>query len=359
MKIEEIDRNLKIEKQFDRSDVVFMDVRKPPFRIYGLYAPTEGEDFIRLPAEIAEKTNEGVAHLARHTAGGRVRFKTNSPFIAIRTVMKEITRFPHMPMTGVSGFDLYHHTPDGCDTFLTAFTPPVEMQNGYQSLQKGVGDGRMHTYTIHFPLYNTVSSLEIGLQAGAELEAGEEYLPMAPVVYYGSSITQGGCASRPGNAYQNIISSRSNMDHINLGFSGSARGEEVMARYIASLNMSVFVMDYDHNAPTCAHLEATHEPFFRIIRAAHPTLPIILVSKPDARADEDTAARRHVIYSTYHHALLCGDRHVSFVDGWSFFEPAYHDLCTVDGCHPNDAGFIGMARVLGREISRVLYDNAY
>lgn len=354
MKIEELDKNLLVEKTFDRDDVVFMDVRKAPFKLYGLYKPEEGEEFIRIPSDLARETNEGVAFLAYHTAGGRVRFKTNSPFIAIRAKMKEITRFPHMPMTGVSGFDLYQHTSDGRDTFFNMFTPPVDMTDGYQQISPAINDGEMHTYTIHFPLYNVVSSLEIGLQAGAELEAGDDYLPIAPVVYYGSSITQGGCASRPGNAYQNIISARNNIDHINLGFSGSARGEECMAKYIASLDMSCFVMDYDHNAPNVAHLEATHEKFFRIIREAHPDLPVIFVTKPDARVNEDAIARRNVVYTTYHNAYAAGDRNVSFVDGYSFFEPEYHDICTVDGCHPNDAGFVGMARVLGREITRAM-----
>ena len=100
-------------------------------------------------------------------------------------------------------------------------------------------------------------------------------------------------------------------------------------------------------------------PLQRLLLDLGEAAGVLLRRRLRLAEDEDTAARRHVIYSTYHHALLCGDRHVSFVDGWSFFEPAYHDLCTVDGCHPNDAGFIGMARVLGREISRVLYNNAY
>ena len=127
-----------------------------------------------------------------------------------------------------------------------------------------------------------------------------------------------------------------------------------MANYIAGLKMSVFVMDYDHNAPDPEHLEQTHEKFFRIIREKNPDLPVIFVTKPDAPQDENTVRRRNIVFDTYRRAWERGDRNVSFIDGNSLFEPEYHDICTVDGCHPNDAGMVGMARVIGRELSRVL-----
>ena len=129
-----------------------------------------------------------------------------------------------------------------------------------------VADGKEHTFTINFPLYQGVNSLYIGLKEGSVIKEAPEYETTAPFVYYGSSITQGGCASRPGSAYQNILSRHLQWDHINLGFSGSCKGEDEMAYYIASLDMSVFVYDYDHNAPTVEHLKNTHEIFFKKIK---------------------------------------------------------------------------------------------
>ncbi len=353
MKLEEIDQNLKVEASCGRNDLVFMDVRREPFRIYGLYRPHEGAAFIRLPADVASATNDGVAGLAYHTAGGRVRFATNSPFIAIRCKMNDVTRFPHMPLAGSSGFDLYIHA-DGRDTYHHTFMPPVDMKNGYESLVPAAEDGAMHTYTIHFPLYNGVVSLEVGVLQDANLDAGAAYRDIPPIVYYGSSITQGGCASRPGNAYQNIISAHRNIDHVNLGFSGSARGEDVIADYMASLQMSLFVMDYDHNAPNAEHLRATHDRLYQKIRAAHPKLPILMITKPDARVEPDAVLRRNVVYETYYHAYTGGDKNVFFIDGYTFFEGEYHDCGTVDGCHPNDFGFVCMAKTIGHEIDRIL-----
>ena len=166
-------------------------------------------------------------------------------------------------------------------------------------------------------------------------------------MFYGSSITQGGCASKAGSAYTTILCRRLDAAQINLGFSGNARGEERMARHIASLPMRLFVMDYDHNAPTPEHLEKTHESFFRIIREAQPDLPVMIISRPSFDVNpEENAVRRDVIRKTCEHALAAGDRHVAFVDGETLYGQADRDLCAVDGTHPNDLGFWRMAEAL-------------
>ncbi|MBO4983237.1 MAG: hypothetical protein J6D23_04195, partial [Clostridia bacterium] len=175
-----------------------------------------------------------------------------------------------------------------------------------------------------------------------------------PIVYYGHSITQGGCASRPGNSYPSIISRKLNMDFINLGFSGSARGEREMAEYIASLDMELFVYDYDHNAPSWEHLQNTHEAMFKIIRKAHPTLPIIMMTSVSmARFHDNQEKRRQIIYQTYKNALKSGDKNVYFWDGDKEFKP-YVECGTVEGCHPNDYGFVGIASSLEPLIRKIL-----
>lgn len=354
MKIEEIDKNLRVETALGRDDIVFSDVKNEPFRVYGLYNYKNEPRFIRMPAAVAEAVSPEVAGLAYNTAGGRVRFSTDSPFIAIRCKMKHVSYYPDMPLSGSSGFDLYLHTEDGRDTFYRMFMPPHGMKDGYEALQQISGDGKMHSYTIHFPLYNDVISLEIGLQRDAQVAPGADYRHVKPVVYYGSSITQGGNVCRPGNTYENIISSRNNVDHINLGFSGAAKAEDAMIEYLAGLDAGIFVLDYDHNAPTVEHLQATHEKLFKAFRAAHPDTPVVMVTRPNAHMNEDDILRRNVVYETFMHAYTAGDRNVSFIDGYTFFEPGYHDLMTEDGCHPSDSGHICMARVIGREIDRIL-----
>ena len=190
------------------------------------------------------------------------------------------------------------------------------------------------------PLYDPVEEVYIGLAAGADLEAPEPYKYEKPVLYYGSSITQGGCASRPGNAYQAMISRKLDGDFLNLGF---------------SLDPFVFVSDYDHNAPNADYLEATHYNLYETFRRAHPDTPSILVSKPDfTRGAEQDERRLAIIRESYEKALANGDRHVYFIDGSHIFDGEFSDSCTVDGCHPNDLGFYRMAIVIGAVVEQAI-----
>lgn len=344
MRIEDIDKNFKPTSACGRDDIIFIDCKQEPMKMYGLLMPTEEEDFFRrVPKDIADGTNEGVSMLSKHTAGGRVRFKTNSPFIVVKAVMHEIGKMPHFATTGSAGFDLYKKSGDE-NIFCASFFPPYNISDGYESLVNV--DGKEHEYTINFPLYSGVKELKIGLKTSSTLDAASDYDITVPIVYYGSSITQGGCASRPGNAYQAIISRKLNCDHINLGFSGSAKGEDLIGDYISELKMSAFVLDYDHNAPTSDHLEATHEKFFNRIRAKNPDLPIIMMSRPQLRLAEDEKRRRDTVKKTYENALAKGDKNVYFIDGSDIFKIFGGDDCTVDNCHPNDMGFHCMAEAL-------------
>ena len=135
-------------------------------------------------------------------------------------------------------------------------------------------------------------------------------------------------------------------DFINLGFGGGAKGEAAMAEYIASLDMSLFVMDYDHNAPNVEHLQATHQPFFRIVREKRPDLPILLLSRPKFYLTEEEKARRAAVETTYQAAKAQGDTKVFFVPGDQLIDPVLKDDATVDGTHPTDAGFLSMANAL-------------
>ncbi len=373
MRIDEIDKALKVEASADLADGVYLDVRNEPFDVYGLYDYKNQPRFCRMPEEVAKETwkltTTGITDLMWHTAGGRVRFTTDSPYIAIRCKMKNVTFMPHMPLNGMCGFDLYE-TVDGRDRYINVFGVPFRgcaeeigtisicPDHGYSSRIDVGQTGKMRSYTIHFPLYNDVESLEIGLHRDASVDHGASYKDVAPVVFYGSSITQGGCASRPGNAYENIFSAFRNIDHVNLGFSGSACGEVTMANYIASLNMSVFVMDYDYNAVNPWYLNQTHKPFYDVIRAVQPDLPILMISRCTGPDPCDNRARREIIYETYRQAVEAGDKNVYFLDGDTFFAGKYRSVYTVDGVHPNDAGFLKMAEYIGNLIDDIRADKA-
>lgn len=338
-----------------QAKIIFRDSLQTPFHLYGFYAdPDKGVvDFRRMPAAAAIASSENVNRLHLNTSGGRVRFSTDSQSVVIQAEMEEITRFAHMPLSGTAGFDLYENH-GGQSRYVKTFMPPVDIASGFESSFR-FEERKMRDLTIYFPLYSNVTRLSIGLEEEAALTESASYRHDQPVLFYGSSITHGGCASRPGNAYPSIISRLLDTDIMNLGFSGSAKAEDAIARYISETEMSVFVYDYDHNAPDPAYLADTHARLFRTVRAKQADLPIILVSKPDFNSkNPDDIKRRNIILQTYMEAIEAGDQNIRFVDGEGLFNGIGRDSCTVDGCHPNDLGFMRMAVVIADRISEFL-----
>lgn len=356
MDINKLDKNLAVNTNIDEPDVVFYDVREEPFEVYGLYDYKNGEYFLRMPEEESYKVSTPVHNLSLMSSGGRVRFCTDSEYVAIDAKMSSIYRGSHFAFTGGAGFDLYIDDPEfGTSRYLCTFVPPLNMTDGYTSKFK-LGTKKLRYFTINFPTYSRVNSLCVGVQQGSRLEGGMKYRNLDPILYYGSSITQGGCCSRPGNIYQAVVSRRLNVDFVNLGFSGNAKGEREMAEYIAKQPMSVFVCDYDFNAPNAEHLRKTHYAFYKIIRDARPTLPIVLMSK--CSVDSSPTGhdeRRDVIIDTYRRAREDGDTNIYFIDGTEVYRGPYEDMCTVDRTHPNDLGFALMADTVEAQLRRVFF----
>lgn len=352
MKIDEIDRNLKIETKLSEKDIVWFDANEDIFVKYG--AVNTDEDYLRLPREIAQSVSGGVAALCDNAAGIRIRLCTDSPYIAIRAVFPSLCRFSHMPLTGTSGFDLYSEVA-GKQFFVGAYIPPFESNMGFEGIiYTGNTTGKAMNYIINFPPYNPVTKLYIGLKEQSTTEVPDEYYNKRPVVFYGSSITQGGCASRPGNIYQNFLSRALNMDYLCLGFSGNAKGEKEIAGYMAELQMCAFVSDYDHNAPNSQHLKNTHFALYEAVRNKNPELPYIMITHPSKGINEPVN-RRKIIMESYIKALDRGDKNVYFIDGDSLFAGEEYDGCTVDGCHPNDLGFYRMAKGILPILKEILY----
>lgn len=332
--------------KFDE-ELVYRDVRNTPFAIYGVFF--ENGAFRRIPEELAHRVNNECISLHSNTAGGRVKFVTDSTLISLKATVRNVKHYAHCTLAMTTGFDLYVGRPE---EYRATFLPPADVENTYISTVRfDIRETR--EITINFPHYCDVLSLEIGLEKDAVLQVAEGYLPVKPIVYYGSSITQGACASRPGNTYENRIIRELPIDYINLGFSGSARGEDSMAEYIAGLDMSVFVYDYDYNAPTVEHLRQTHERMFRTVRAKHPDLPVIMLTRPKFRLNAEEIEKRAIVKQTYENALAKGDKNVYFIDGHTLMQYAKND-CSVDGAHPNDLGFYSMATVLLEQLKKIL-----
>ena len=336
--IAKIDKNFEVGKTIEKEGIRFYDSLSAPFVISGLmYA--EGK-FFRMTPSVAETVSDGVRRLNYHTAGGRIRFRTNSPYVAISVQYNDVGKMPHFAYSGSVGFDLYAD-----NSYVNTFMPDVGTSDTLESIINVGAADTVREIVINFPLYSCVKSVFVGLDENASVEAPTPYINEKPVVYYGSSITQGGCASRPGTCYQGYVTREFNLDYVNLGFSGNAKAEDTMIEYVKGLDMSMLVYDYDHNAPNVKHLEETHEKMFREIRAAHPRMPIIMMSRPKAKRTADEERRMEIVKNTYARAKSQGDREVYFLDGDELTA-----LCgnegTVDNCHPTDYGFASMAKAL-------------
>ena len=351
MKLEDIDKNFKLDT-VKEEDIVWYDIENAPFSIHGVFYDEKEEQYLRLPRAVADSINDGVRVLNHNTAGGRVRFITDSPYTALRAVVQKGWAMPHMPASGSHGFTLYV---DG--KFQKAYFPPIEQNESEDIAFEGIA--YLHSYAlcnadIYFPLYNGARKVFIGLKKGCSLQPPKAYRYAKPVLFYGSSITQGGCASRPGNDYISLLSRKFDFDYINLGFSGSARAEKEMVEYIASQEASVFVLDYDHNAPNPEHLRNTHLPLYEAIRAKHKDAPILMISHPDSDFFANSDERRDIVKNTYLTAKKRGDKKVAFVDGHTLFQKEDRDGCTVDGAHPNDLGFYRMAETIAPVLKKLL-----
>lgn len=339
-----MDENLIVKTNIGKDDVKFFNAKKAPFKIYGLIE--ENGRFRRMPDEIAKEGTPGFLSHNTMASGGRVRFKTDSHYIAISAKLGKIGRMPHFALTGSAGFDMYA---DG--KYAGTFVPPYDMVDGYESVLE-FEDSKMRDIIINFPLYSEVIDLYVGIKEGSVLSEGNRYKHTTPVVYYGASITQGGCASRAGNSYPGFISRALDTDFVNLGYSGNCYGEKAFAEYIKDLKMSVFVFDYDGNARTAEHLKNTHEPFFKIVREKNPDLPIIFMTRPyEIKGFEHEC--RQIVEETYQNALKSGDKNVYFVPGEKLTEGTFGEG-NCDGKHCTDFGFYRMAQALIPVLEKLL-----
>jgi hypothetical protein len=255
-----------------------------------------------------------------------------------------------MPVLATSSFEMYF-VEDGKHIYKGSFVPSQGEGKTYVECRlkdKPV----MKDIIIYFPINSAVSEFYIGLREGSNLEEGGRYTYETPVVFYGSSIVHGIGAARPGMNYPSQISRILDTNVYNLGFGGGAKGEPAIIDFIADQKMSVFVYDYDHNAPTFEYLRDTHYEGYRIIRSKNPDVPIIMASRPDYWTRNytleyydiaETEKRRSLIEENYRRALAEGDKNVYFVDGSKMYPEELRHECSTDGCHPNDLGYHFMA----------------
>ncbi len=299
--------------------------------------------FDRLPGSAQGKVTDNVWNLSRDSAGMMVRFKTSSKAISVHYRLKKAQLgMPHMPATGVSGIDLYARDNNGKWKWVQVTKPATqEVQTEWiQGLEAGERE-----YAAYLPLYNGIEFMKIGVEKGAKFEG---LTPRdKPIVFYGTSITHGACASRPGMVHTNILGRKLDMPIVNLGFSGNGKMDEAVGDYLIQLDAAVFVIDCLPNMGP-AEVKAKCEPLVKQLRAAKPNTPIVLVE--DRRFTNDWITPQKRQFHTDNHAALRdayqslteqGVKKLYYIPGDSLYGDDTEGA--TDASHASDLGFMRQA----------------
>jgi len=355
IEIEKLDPNMTLEKA-DAKGIAWFDPRTPPFRLVGFPWITEDKVYRRLPVKPKWQIRGAVDSLANSTAGGQIHFQSDSSKILIRVKLRQASGMYHMPATGQSGFDLYVGQP-GKLLYMSTTRFSATAKDFETSLFNGTKKNRH--FILNFPLYNGVESVEIGVVAGSTVDPPAPFEHEGRIIVYGTSITQGGCAARPGMAYPNILSRRLNAGFVNLGFSGNGKGEPALANLINEIGRKrLIVLDYEANAGES--IRETLGPFIDILRAADKEIPVLVISKIRYAGElhnsgqlKSAQSRAQFQKDLVKARQVAGDSNIHFLDGGSLLGE-HVDECTVDGVHPTALGFIKMANAIEPVIEKIL-----
>lgn len=340
-------------------DAVAQDIKwynATQFEIEGKgWAQTAGP-FDRLPDSAKSKVAQHVWDLSKDSSGICIRFATNATTVNVRwSVTSDSLDMHHMPATGVSGVDLYARSSKGQWKFVGNGTPYKKDDNNAE-FTFAENTGAMHECLLYLPLYNGTKSLEIGVPSSARLESPAprpEHL-RKPVVFYGTSITQGGCASRPGMTYAAILGRMLDRPVIDLGFSGSGTMEAPIGEVLAELDPAAYVIDCLWNIGDIPQSEYTSRisSLVQAIRRAHPLTPIVFVAqsqfRPEAHPTEFSRRQETSVISLQKQ----GDKNLVLVPGAHLIGDDGEG--TVDGVHLTDLGMDRQARCLLPVLKKLL-----
>ncbi|RTE10509.1 hypothetical protein EJQ19_06965 [Paenibacillus whitsoniae] len=353
-----IDKNLQPEvPRYDQWE--WYSPLTSPFLITGLPWLAQDGLYRRLPLRPSHPIRSEVDRLANFPTGVQVRFKTDSTKLAVRIILADKATMYQMPATVQCGVDCYIG-PMGKQKYVN--TTRFELtQTEYESVLFEAFSQEMREVTLNLPLYQGVKELWIGIAPEAAVTAFDGFASNKKVLLYGTSITHGACASRPGMAYPNQLSRAFPLEFVSLGFSGNAQGEPELAHLISQISdPALLVLDYEGNTPSTEHLAESLPTFIRIYRNVHPQVPILVISQirfAREAFDEELRLRREARKELQRGIVEClrqeGDAHLHFCDGAELLGEDYQE-CTADGIHPSDLGYKHMADRLRPVLAKLL-----
>jgi lysophospholipase L1-like esterase len=320
------------------------------FPLYGKISEQTETRYERLPAALRTVSRLPVWELGKHTAGLFLRFRTNTTTIGLMWSLYENSIMSHMALTGIKGFDLYC-LENGAWYFAGAAQPAANAMDNTATVITNM-DGSEKEMMLYFPLYDGVTALQIGIDSAAFIAPPAVAAPVRekPVICYGTSILQGGCASRPGMAHTNILSRRLNREFINLGFSGNGQLDYEIAEIIAAREAALIILDFVPNA-SVQQMQEKMEQFYDIIRAKQPLTPILFIEDPPFPSgrynrvlQREVEDKNKTVREIFDRIKAKGDAFIEFIPS----EPMIGADCeaTVDGIHFTDLGFMRYAGYL-------------
>jgi hypothetical protein len=312
------------------------------------------KNFRRLPDRKAKQFSEGVQLLSHHPAGGFLSFFTDSADVSVRMTVSDAAPMNHMPATGMAGAELFFR--DG-PTWIPAGTViPHQTDTTFTSLLLENGPKIRREYRLYLPLYKKLESLAIGLSPKALVRPAPS--AAKPIFFYGTSITQGGCANTPGSDFVSTVGRLLDTEVINFGFSGNGKGEPEIARLIREIDAEMFILDFQANADGDT-LAAVLPEFIRLLREKHPSTPCVLMTNPGYDSRLTSAAARDLIdhkrdisMQVYLEKKAAGDPNIHFIDGYGLL-PGGLSGAYVDGVHPTSHGFALMAERLAPQLRTI------
>jgi lysophospholipase L1-like esterase len=330
------------------------------FEINGLpWFKENGGSLSRLSVRSKDIFRKEVWSLAQCPSGGRIRFRTDSTTLAIRLEYGSPPNMANMHAFGQTGIDLYVN-----GSYMVSAVADKDAKNGkiYEPILFDFSKQPRaeREITLYLPLYKPVKVAGIGVDDGAKIMRAKKFAVTKPVVFYGTSITQGGCASRAGMSYQAILGRKLNLDFVNLGFSGNGLGEPELARAVAEIDASCYVLDFGANHKTFEAMREVYAPFLDYVRAQHPATPIVVMTLLHTSREnripslgKEWPERRQFIEQLVRGRIKAGDKKLYLVDGAKLLG-ATPDDAFVDGGHPNDLGFYWMAEGLAPTMRKAL-----
>ena len=351
------DPRMALEKSVTEKGVRWIDGKLLP--IEGRAFDNVDHYYDRLPSNVTAKVNGGVRAMRHHTAGMQFRFTTDSKKLHFKWIpYNSHLSMDHMPSTGVSGIDVYRQTPDGAWRYVKTGRI-TSAKGGSFTVPWTPGEPCL----VNLPLYNGVRSFSLGIEPKAKISSAPPHRGASkPVVFYGTSITHGGCASRPGLAFVNVVGRTLDVPVVNLGFSGSGVMEYEMSEHLAAIDASCYVLDClwnmgmtnadDVNNRRGRNVDENYEPFIRNLRAKRPGVPIVMAERCDVYCRPQNSQDKF-IRKLYEKLIAEGWTNLVYLPKDKMYTGDLEG--TVDGCHPNDWGMMSMGKAFSAGVAQALH----